>query len=77
MPKKDSIKALKIAGILSLVPLILAAGVFVGYAAGNILVKRIGMPHFISELCVGVGIVISIMEVFKIIKYVVKIDKET
>lgn len=67
-------KRLKIAGMISFIPVVLAAGPLAGYFAGSYLEKKFGLGPFVSFFAIGLGSVASAIEVVKIIRRVVRID---
>jgi len=76
MQKEEFYKRIKIAGMVSFIPLMLAAGPLVGYLAGDYLEKRFGLAHILF-ICIGLGFAASITEVIRIIRLVTKITKES
>ena len=74
--KKELYKRIKIAGILSFIPFVLAGGVLGGYLMGDYLGKKSFFISFAMPICIGIGILVSILEVVRIIKLAVKIDKK-
>lgn len=73
--KKDIYKWIKIAGMLSFIPPVLALGPFAGYLAGNFIVEKFGLKLYVTYLFIGLGFIASIKEVIRIVKLVVKIEK--
>jgi len=66
--RADAYKWVKVGGLLSLIPLALAAGPLAGYIAGEYLIGRFGLPAYTTAISVALGIVTSMVEVFRIIK---------
>jgi len=73
MGKKEIYARIRLAGILSYVPLVLFTGPFLGYLAGDYLVKRSGLPEYVMLVCVILGFGGSVIEVFRIIKLAKKL----
>jgi len=74
--KKDDIyKLIRITGMISFIPIILAAGPLSGYVAGDYLEKRFSLSPYVILICIGLGSIASIIEVVKIIKRVLQINK--
>ena len=67
-------KRLKIAGMISFIPVILAGGPLAGYFAGSYLEKKFGLEPLVTYVAIGLGLVTSMIEVVKIIRRVVRID---
>jgi hypothetical protein len=77
MGKKELYSRIRLAGILSYVPLVLFSGPFLGYLAGDYLVKRTGLPAYCLLICIALGSLSSIIEVVRIIRLAKKLsDKE-
>jgi hypothetical protein len=74
--KKDLYKRIKIAGILSFIPFILLGGAFLGYITGDYLQKKIiTAPFIVFPICIALGMLVSAIEVIRIIKLAVKISE--
>jgi len=73
--KQETYKWIKIGGMLSFLPIILAAGPLFGYFTGSFLKEKFGLPEYILFICIGIGFLASIKEVIRIIKIVSKIEK--
>lgn len=75
--KKNNIyKWVKIGGILSFIPAVLAAGPIAGYVLGSYLEKRFGAPFYISIICLTIGLVGSVFETVKIVKFAIRTEEE-
>ena len=72
MQKDEFYKRLKVWGMVSFIPMVLAAGPFAGYLAGDYLSRKSGLG-FVLYICIAVGFIASIVEVIKIIRLVTKI----
>lgn len=67
----------KIWGLLSFVPVVLAAGPLAGYFLGDYLEKKIGYAPYLSLICLALGFFTSIREIIKILKLVQKTDAKS
>ena len=74
--KKESYKWIKIAGILSFIPFILVGGALTGYLAGDYIAKRFVSASPAVPICIGIGLVASVIEVIRIVKLALKIDRK-
>ena len=72
--KADFYKWTKIWGLLSFIPVVLAAGPLAGYFLGDYLEKKIGHAPYLSLICMGFGFFTSIREIIKILKLVQNTD---
>ncbi|MDD4894366.1 MAG: hypothetical protein PHW54_03530 [Candidatus Omnitrophica bacterium] len=76
MRKEELYKRIKVAGMISFIPVMLAAGPFMGYIAGDYLVKKTGVGYILF-VCIGIGFIASITEVIKIIRLVTKLTDKS
>jgi F0F1-type ATP synthase assembly protein I len=74
--KKEIYKRIKIAGLISYIPIMLAAGPLCGFFLGDYLQKKFKLPYFLLVLCILTGIIIGVREAVRIIKLVSEIDKK-
>jgi F0F1-type ATP synthase assembly protein I len=74
--KTEFYRLTKIWGLISFVPVVLAAGPLAGYFLGDYLEKEIGFAPYLSLVCLGLGFVTSIREIIKILKLVDKTDNK-
>jgi hypothetical protein len=75
MQKEGLYKRIKVAGMVSFIPVVLAAGPIAGYVAGDYLQKKLGLPYYAAIICIGIGFIAGITEVIRIIRLVVKISR--
>ncbi len=68
MAKKEFYARIRLAGILSYIPLVLFTGPFVGYLAGDYLAKKLKAPTYVLLICIALGFLSSIIEIIRIIK---------
>lgn len=74
--KKELYKRIKIGGILSFIPFVLMGGALMGYLGGSYLEKKISAaPLIVFPICVALGMLVSVIEVVRIIKLAVKISE--
>lgn len=76
MPKEELYKQVKIVGMISFIPIVLAAGPLTGYAVGSYLQKRFDLSAHVTNICIAAGFISSLMEVVKIIRIVLKTAKK-
>ena len=69
-------KWIKIGGLLSFIPVIMAAGPLGGYFCGDYLQKRFGLPNFTSAICITIGFIASARETVKIIRLALKTEAD-
>jgi len=73
--KKDEVyKRIKIAGMISYIPIILITGPLMGYFFGDYLEKKYGWASYITLIAIGMGFLTSIIETIRIIKIVSRIE---
>lgn len=68
-------KRIKIAGLLSFIPFVLAAAPLGGWFLGEFLQKRFNLSVYVTYACILIGVAAGIREVVKIIRLVIKIDR--
>lgn len=73
--KTEIYKIAKIWGLLSFIPLVLAAAPVAGFFLGEYLESKIGFAPYISLFCVLMGFLAGAREVIRIIKLINKTDK--
>lgn len=74
--KQGIYKWIKIGGLLSFIPFILVAGPLAGYAAGDWLAKRFGMPQYTAVLAAGIGFIGSVMETVRVVQFALKTEEK-
>lgn len=75
MRKQELYKWIRVAGMLSFIPFVLIAGIFAGYFIAELLIKNFAFTQHAIPIFVTLGILISLIEVMRIVKLVIKIDK--
>jgi hypothetical protein len=73
--KNDFYKWIKIAGMLSYVPVILVSGPLAGYFAGDYLAKKFELPGYVPFIMIGFGFIASALEVIRVVRKVSRIEK--
>jgi len=73
---RDTYKWVKIAGLLSYIPVVLVTGPMGGYFAGAFIAKRFIHNPFVMPICVVAGLAASITEVIRIIRITLKIESK-
>jgi hypothetical protein len=74
--KPEIYQRIKIYGLLSYIPVILAAGPLTGYFAGSYLEKKFGLAFFLAPVMTGIGFLSAAFETIRIIKLVIRIEQK-
>jgi F0F1-type ATP synthase assembly protein I len=74
--KRELYKWIKIGGMLSFIPFILIVGISAGYFIGGLLVKKFNAPPVAISISVVVGIIVSAVEVIRIVRLAIKVDRQ-
>ncbi len=74
MDKNDLYKRIKIAGMISFIPVVLVGSVFSGYIGGVLLRDKFAIGDNAVLIGIGVGVAAGIFEVIRIIRKVLSID---
>lgn len=69
-------KQVTVAGILMIVPVVLIAGVFCGYALGDWLREAFHAPQWVFVICVLLGFAGSIFETTRMLRLAMRIEKD-
>jgi F0F1-type ATP synthase assembly protein I len=76
MAQKDQLyRRVKIAGMLSFIPFVLAGGPLGGWFLGEFLQKKFNLSVYVTYICILIGVAAGIREVIRIIRLVIKIDR--
>jgi hypothetical protein len=67
---------IKIVGLMTYVPVILAAGPLAGYVLGDYVQKKFVPSPFILLLCMGLGFLTGLVEIVRIIRLILKMEKK-
>lgn len=68
MDKNELYNRIRLAGILSYVPLVLFTGPFFGFLGADYLIKKFNLPGYLIFIGIALGFLSSIIEVVRIIK---------
>ena len=68
MNKTKVFRRIKVAGLLSLIPIVLAAGPLAGYGAGYYLIKLFDFPRYTLIICAIIGFIAAARETIVIIR---------
>ena len=74
--RSDIYKWIKIGGILSFLPFVMAAGPLAGYFLGDYLEKKFGLPRYASAICIIAGFAGSLRETVRIVKMALQAEKK-
>lgn len=74
MKKKEVYTLIKLAGILTYIPLIMATGPLVGFIVGDVLVKKFHFAAYTVLVAVAFGFFSSIIEVIRIVRLCKKME---
>ena len=72
--KEDLYKRIKIAGMISFIPMVLAAGPLGGYIIGTYIKNKFNLSSVVLYISIGIGFIASITEAVRIIRLVLKVD---
>jgi len=76
MVKEEYYRGIKIVGLVSFIPFILAAGPLTGYFAGSFLQKKLNLSSSVVLISIGFGFLVAITEIIKILKAIAKVNKQ-
>jgi len=76
MTTPKAFKWIKVSGLLTLIPLVLAVGPFTGYIAGDWLVTHFRLPSYVMFICVILGFAAGVQETIRIIKAALQAAKD-
>jgi len=74
--KKAAYKWIKIAGLMSFLPFVLAAGPFAGYLLGSYLQEKYNAPQYVVLIAISIGFAGSVIETVKLVKFALKAETE-
>ncbi len=69
---REIYKWIRIGGLLSFIPFVLAAGPVGGYFLGNYLMHKFNLPYYILIICIILGFLGSARETIRIIRIALK-----
>lgn len=73
--KADVYRWIKIGGLLSFLPFVLAAGPVGGYILGNYCEKKFGLPPYVMLICVTIGFAGSVIEAVRVVKFALRAER--
>ena len=68
---------IKVSGLLTLIPVVLAAAPLAGYLAGDWLVTHLRFPRYATIVCVIIGFAAAARQTIRIIRTALKAVKES
>ncbi|MCX5695797.1 MAG: AtpZ/AtpI family protein [Candidatus Omnitrophica bacterium] len=74
--KEELYKRIKIAGLVSYIPIILATSSLAGFFLGDYLQKKFHLSFYFMVICAAAGVVLGIRESVRILRLVLRIDKK-
>lgn len=74
--KTDLYKWIKIGGLLSFLPFVLAAGPIAGFFLGSWLEKKFSLPAYVSIVFITIGFAASLRETIRIVKLALKTQEK-
>ena len=72
MKTEEFYARIRTAGLLAIIPIVLATGPLGGYLIADLLVKKLGLPGYATAVCVILGFIAGIRETIKIIRIAIK-----
>ena len=77
MPQKDEFyRRIKLAGLISFIPVVLITGPLACFFFAKLILKEFKLPNYWLFICVSLGLIAAAMEIVRIIKLVVNINKK-
>jgi F0F1-type ATP synthase assembly protein I len=73
--KTEFYRLARIWGLVSFIPVVMAAGPIAGYFLGDYLEKKFGFAPYISMSLVAIGFISGAREVVRILRFINKSDK--
>ncbi|MCX5678163.1 MAG: hypothetical protein NTY76_03535 [Candidatus Omnitrophica bacterium] len=68
MKSEELYRWVRTAGLLAVIPIILAGGPLGGYLIADLLIKKFTLPGYTAVICVILGFIASVQETIRIIK---------
>ena len=72
---KEIYKRIKIAGLVFLIPFMLAAGPVAGFFIGDYIHKRFALGYYIIFIFITLGFIAGYLQTIKIIRLAAKVEK--
>lgn len=70
MKNEEAYRLIRTAGLLAIIPIVLATGPLGGYLVADLLVNRFGLPGYTIAICVVLGFAAGVRETIRIIRIV-------
>lgn len=74
--KTDLYKWIKVGGLLSFLPFVLAAGPIAGFFLGSWLEKKFSLPAYVSIVFITIGFAASLKEAIRIVKLALRTQEK-
>lgn len=72
MKGEELYRWVRTAGLLALIPIVLACGPLGGYLIADLLIKKLTLPGYTTIICVILGFIAGVRETVRIIKTALK-----
>lgn len=69
-------KWIKIGGLMSFIPVMMAAGPLGGYFLADFLVKKFHFPNYTAAICITLGFVVGVRETIRVVRLALKTEEE-
>jgi F0F1-type ATP synthase assembly protein I len=76
MEKENFYKQIKVIGLVTYIPLLLAVGPLSGYFVGSFLQQKFNLGKYCVLISVVLGFIVAFSEVIKIIKVIAGVNKK-
>jgi hypothetical protein len=76
MQKKKVYKWIKIGGLLSFLPFVMAAGPLGGYLVGDLLQQKLRFPPITMAICINLGFLGSAVETVRVITMALRAEEK-
>ncbi|MBF0478836.1 MAG: hypothetical protein HQL26_05080 [Candidatus Omnitrophica bacterium] len=74
--KNDIYQTIKIAGVMTFVAFVVAAGPLTGFVVGDFLIKKFHWKWPVLLICIVAGFFASLAEIIRLVRLAQKFDKE-
>ncbi|MEI8176696.1 MAG: AtpZ/AtpI family protein [Candidatus Omnitrophota bacterium] len=72
----ETVKLIKITGMVLYIPIVLATGPFGGYMAGQYLQKKFTLGAWVLYLCIALGFAAAVTETVRALRMVARFDRK-
>jgi hypothetical protein len=76
LSKKEIYKWMKLAGILSYIPLLLVAGPLAGFLFGSFLERKFGFSSYVTVITAAAGFLMAVAETVRLIRIALKAERK-